>query len=109
MVDLAETIDVTRDPGMARAVRLMLEEVVREDADPIRQEIAREVLGGRMRMSEICSYGAYREALEEGMDDLVARHDSLSARELDERAAEGLRHLAAILAEAERERSGGRR
>jgi hypothetical protein len=99
-----ETIDVTRDPGLTRAIGLMLREITQTSTDPIAKEIAQEVLGGRLRMSEILSYGAYRDALGAHVDEVVQRWDALSGNEFEQRLAEGREYLAGLRAEAEQEK-----
>lgn len=81
----------------------MLREVVESDSDPIRREIASEVLGGRLRMSEICSYSAYQEALHSNLDEVVRHWEAMPEEEFERRLAEGRAFLANLRAEAEQE------
>lgn len=61
-------IDVTRDRETARTLWRILEQVRDRDEDPLRREIADEILSGRLTVRQAASFSQYQEALTQGLE-----------------------------------------
>jgi hypothetical protein len=77
-------LDVTTDPALAKVLREEIRRVAESEDDLIRAEIAREILEGRMRASEIARYSFYAESLAAGLDEFLRWRERLSASEYAE-------------------------
>jgi hypothetical protein len=86
-------IDVAREPSVARAILDDLRRTAESDPDPVRRELAREVVEGRLTARQVASYAAYGEVLAARLDDVVARWNTLSESEREERATAGWAEL----------------
>lgn len=99
-----EFLDVAKDPARARALRKSLKRLAEDDRGGALQEMAREVLAGRIGLREAVSNTAYREALSERARSGFQALGEMS--EADRRAAEeeGRRQLDAYQREIDEER-----
>ncbi|MCK1794503.1 hypothetical protein MTQ01_00355 [Streptomyces sp. XM4193] len=102
------------DPVGARNLRLTLEKLAEGGAGETTQEMAREVLSGRIGLRQAVTVPAYSEALVQGMQPFKEKWEELSDSEREELAAQGQRdyeqqerELREERAAEERKRNGG--
>lgn len=91
--------DVSTDPAVVRVLREILERDAVGDGHEIRAEVAREILAGRMRASEVLSVSVYADTVAEGLHEYVEWRDGLSDVERAEREQAAEEYLAAVRAE----------
>jgi hypothetical protein len=100
-------LDIATDPAMAK---LLHEELRRaasaKDEDSLRAEIAREILEGRMRASEVGQWSFYREALLTAVDDFLRWRDSVSDSEYAEYERRASEYVESVRRELEQGDSG---
>lgn len=94
---------IARDPGLALSVKRSLGRMADGAAGPELQEMARDVLAGRIGLREAASSSAYSAALRERSSDGFTKLLSLPEEERESLAAKGQAELAELRAEAERE------
>jgi len=92
-------LDISADPAVVKLLRDALQDCAEHGDDPVRAELAREILAGRMRASEIMSVPAYREALTSGLEEFLRSQDSLTEAERLEQERQAHRQLDAIRSE----------
>ncbi|MFG2863264.1 hypothetical protein [Streptomyces sioyaensis] len=103
-VDDAEFMEVSKDPAAARALRKALEQIAGGGAGGTLQEMAKEVLSGRIGLRDAVNVPAYAEAMVDQSQSVRNEWASMSDKERGELAAEGGRYLEAQRAEIEEER-----
>ena len=86
-------IDLSRDPVQQRLLRKALEVFREGRSGPVLQEMAREVLTGRVGLREATHIPAYAEAVIEGTQQFARRWERLSDAERHELAREGARQV----------------
>ncbi|QTZ94413.1 hypothetical protein [Streptomyces auratus] len=101
----AEFMELARDEARARSLRTSLQRLAGQGGNGALQEMAREVLSGRVGLRQALQVGAYREALQEKTQVAMRAFDEMSAAERSEAEAEGQRQLEAYQAEIDQERS----
>ncbi|MDG4857179.1 hypothetical protein P8605_03250 [Streptomyces sp. T-3] len=100
-----DLMDITRDEASARFLRKALQKLADSPSgNGALQEMAREVLAGRIGLREAVQVGAYSEALGEGMLRVQEAMDRQSSEEREQQRAEGERHLRAQQEEIDQER-----
>lgn len=99
-----EFLDIAKDPARARALRGSLQRLAQGGGGEVVQEMAKEVLAGRLGLRDAMRNSAYREALSERVrDGFRALEDlPLDARQAAEE--EGRRRLAEYQEEIDEER-----
>ncbi|MBB1245205.1 hypothetical protein GL263_16730 [Streptomyces durbertensis] len=103
-VDDSEFLDMAKDPAEARLLRKSLETLAGGGAGPVLQEMARDVLAGRMGLRDAARSGAYAEAMVDGAQQFMAEWDEKSEAERAEIEEEGRRLRDAEQREMEEER-----
>lgn len=104
----ADLTDITGgDEARARALRKTLQKLARSsEAGAPLQEMAREVLSGRIGLREAMRVNAYAEALGERVAEGRRAYEALPPEELERRQEEARRYLDAQREEIEEERRG---
>ncbi|GLW19071.1 hypothetical protein Stsp01_58140 [Streptomyces sp. NBRC 13847] len=100
-----EFMALAKDQARARALRTSMQRLAGQSGNGALQEMAREVLSGRVGLREALQVGAYREALQEKARAGMRAIDGMSAAERGEAEAEGQRQLDAYQAEIDQEQS----
>lgn len=100
----ADLMDIARDEVRARALRKSLQRLADSpSAGGALQEMAREVLSGRVGLREALRVGAYSDALGERVAQARQEYEQQSPEERDRQRAEAERYLEAQRAEIEQE------
>ncbi|MFF9477263.1 hypothetical protein [Streptomyces sp. NPDC014733] len=99
-----EFLPITRDPAMARLLRKQLEVLADGKAGEVMQEMAREVLSGRIGLREAVRVGAYEEELVKHVDTFRGKWDEMSEAERAHAEREGAKFLEEQREEIARER-----
>ncbi|MFI1739663.1 hypothetical protein [Streptomyces sioyaensis] len=100
-----EFMALAKEQARARALRTSMQRLAGQGGNGALQEMAREVLSGRVGLREALQVGAYREALQEKAQVGMRAIDGMSAAERSEAEAEGQRQLDAYQAEIDQEQS----
>ncbi|MBT2421262.1 hypothetical protein J7F01_33880 [Streptomyces sp. ISL-22] len=101
----ADLMDIAQDEARARALRKSLQRLADSpSANGALQEMAREVLSGRVGLREALRVGAYSDALGERIALARREYEQQSPEELEQQRAEAERYLEAQRAEIEQER-----
>jgi hypothetical protein len=101
----ADLMDIARDEAQARALRKSLQRLADSpSAGGALQEMAREVLSGRVGLREALRVGAYSDALGERIAQARQEYEQQSPEERERQRAEAQRYLEAQRAEIEQER-----
>ncbi|MFE1952476.1 MULTISPECIES: hypothetical protein [Streptomyces] len=87
--DPAASMDLTDDPVRQRLLRKALETFRRGDGGPVLEEMAREVLTGRVSLREACLVPAYAEATIDRAGEFRRRWAAMSDSERHVLAREG--------------------
>jgi hypothetical protein len=93
--------ELARDPGLARSLRRSLGRLADGVGGPELQEMARDVLAGRISLREAAGSHAYAAALREHSSDKLDKLLALPAEEREALAERGRAELAELRAEAE--------
>jgi hypothetical protein len=110
----ADLMDITHDEVRARVLRKSLQRLAdNQSGNGALQEMAREVLAGRIGLREALRVGPYSEALGERIAQARQEYEQQSPEEREQQRTEALRYLKAQHEEIEQERqdstrSGGR-
>lgn len=102
-VDDAEFLSATRDQAQARALRKQLQQLAGGGAGSVLQEMAKEVLSGRIGLREALRVSAYAEALGERVHTFRESWEQMSSEERNAQQDEARRFLDAQREEIERE------
>ncbi|GAA2468169.1 hypothetical protein [Streptomyces macrosporus] len=110
-VDDLEFQNENRDRVQARALRKQLQQLAQGGAGSVLQEMAREILSGRVGLSEAMRVPAYAEALGEKVRTFRESWERMTPEEREKQKSEARRFLEVQRQEIERENreSGGRR
>jgi hypothetical protein len=101
----ADLMDIAHDQARARALRKSLQRLAdNPSGNGALQEMAREVLSGRVGLREALRVGAYSDALGERIAQARQEYEQQSPEERDRQCAEADRYLEAQRAEIEQER-----
>ncbi|MFC3572538.1 hypothetical protein ACFOZ0_04415 [Streptomyces yaanensis] len=101
----ADLMDITHDEVRARALRKSLQRLAdSQSGNGALQEMAREVLSGRIGLREALRVGAYSEALGERLAQARQEYEQQSPEEREQQRAEALNYLKAQHEEIEQER-----
>ena len=101
----ADLMDIARDEARARALRKSLQRLAdNPSGNSALQEMAREVLSGRVGLREALRVGAYSDALGERIAQARQEYEQQSPEERERQRAEAERYLEAQRAEIEQER-----
>ncbi|OAH14355.1 hypothetical protein STSP_23020 [Streptomyces jeddahensis] len=101
----ADLMDIARDEARARALRKSLQRLAdNPSGNGALQEMAREVLAGRVGLREALRVGAYSDALGERIAQARQEYEQQSPEERERQRAEAERYLEAQRAEIEQER-----
>jgi hypothetical protein len=101
----ADLLNITRDEVRARALRKSLQRLAdSQSGNGALQEMAREVLSGRIGLREALRVGSYSEALGERIAQARQEYEQQTPEEREQQRAEALRYLDAQRDEIERER-----
>ncbi|MEU6098278.1 hypothetical protein [Streptomyces sp. NPDC047079] len=101
----ADLMDITHDEVRARALRKSLQRLAdSQGGNGALQEMAREVLSGRIGLREALRVGAYSEALGERVAQARQEYEQQSPEEREQQRAEAARYLEAQREEIEQER-----
>lgn len=108
-VDDAEFLDIAEDPVEARLLRKSLQQLAGGGAGDALQEMAREVLSGRVGLRDAVGVSAYGEALAECGQSFKDEWDEKSENEREAMAAEGRSVVSQERDEMEQERRDANR
>ncbi|MGP2440142.1 hypothetical protein [Streptomyces sp. JW3] len=101
----ADLLDITHDEVRARALRKSLQRLAdSQSGNGALQEMAREVLAGRVGLREALRVSAYSEALGERVAQAREEYERQSPEEREQQRAAAVRYLKAQREEIERER-----
>lgn len=101
----ADLMDIARDEARARVLRKSLQRLAdNSSGNSALQEMAREVLSGRVGLREALRVGAYSDALGERIAQARQEYEQQSPEERERQRAEAERYLEAQRAEIEEER-----
>jgi hypothetical protein len=101
----ADLMDITHDEVRARALRKSLQRLAdSQSGNGALQEMAREVLSGRIGLREALRIGPYSEALGERIAQAREEYEQQSPEEREQQRAEALRYVEAQREEIEQER-----
>ncbi|MGI5458458.1 hypothetical protein ACQEWB_35840 [Streptomyces sp. CA-249302] len=101
----ADLMDIAHDEVRARALRKSLQRLADSPSgNGALQEMAREVLSGRIGLREALRVGPYSEALGERIAQAREEYEQQSPEEREQQRAEALRYLEAQREEIEQER-----
>ncbi|MCX5093301.1 hypothetical protein OOK36_31320 [Streptomyces sp. NBC_00365] len=101
----ADLMDIARDETRARALRKSLQRLAdNPSGNSALQEMAREVLSGRVGLREALRVGAYSDALGERIAQARQEYEQQSPEVREQQRAEAERYLEAQRAEIEQER-----
>jgi hypothetical protein len=89
-------LDISTDPAVVKVLRESLERDAVRDGDPVRAELAREILAGRMRASDVLSYSVYAEVVADGVTEYIGWVDGLSEAERAEHEGAAAEHVAGL-------------
>lgn len=103
-VDDSEFLDIAEDPVEARLLRKSLQQLAGGGAGEALQEMAREVLSGRVGLREAVQISAYGDALAERAQSFKDEWDEKSEQEREAMAEEGRAVMAQERDEMEQER-----
>lgn len=103
-VDDAEFLDIAEDPVEARLLRKSLQQLAGGGAGEALQEMARDVLAGRIGLRQAVEVSAYGEALAERAQSFTDEWDEKSEEEREAMAAEGRAIVSQERDEMEQER-----
>ncbi|HCT75523.1 MAG TPA: hypothetical protein DGG94_19395 [Micromonosporaceae bacterium] len=83
-----------RDPVLDRFLRKSLEEQAANDPDPLRRDMARDVLSGAITLQQAANSNVYGELFARQADELADWWDSLSEKDRDRLYAEAVEAIA---------------
>ncbi|MEU6370984.1 hypothetical protein ABZ876_36125 [Streptomyces sp. NPDC046931] len=101
----ADLMDIARDEARARALRKSLQRLAdSRSGNSALQEMAREVLSGRIGLREALRVGAYSDALGERIAEARREYEQQSPEEREQQRTAALGYLQAQREEIEQER-----
>ncbi|UQA95878.1 hypothetical protein [Streptomyces halobius] len=92
-VDDSEFMEIAKDPAQARVLRKALEQLAGGGAGEALQEMAKEVLSGRIGLRDAVNVSAYSEAITENSQHFMREWEQLPEKERHNLATEGERYM----------------